>query len=827
MNVAFPIKSAEGKEFSQEDLMAVLSQEPHGQYLLGSNGQWHGGIHISNVAAPWCESEHPIRAIADGRVIAYRMNPEVLTSSIFGSALNYSNNFCLIEHHYLAENTAAGANQGKKNQLKFYSLYMHLAPQTPIQYYEIIEERSRYARADFVQNSAGQSCYEPNTAYVEIGAGCQFKKLGEQKEVKSTMSDHTETFEKIEIMAGGAKRTCPDSALANKEVDATEGQQVWIVWDQSAFRSASFTPGGMSWLPESSSELTVVSESQPIQVKAGDPIGFLGDYEIPVDMKGNKKSLKQAHIELFTEDEAGLKSLLNNEAGIIGSAASYYAPLGAKLCEISPTAMVKVTSDSLSGRADPKTSETGQLVKGGRRFALSKDDTFQCVPAQCKAVYFDESNQAMDAVEGKVLSGTHQGKVAWFCIDSDYVEFIPKYAEISPAELIEADIPLDNPKWLKDAQGKEWLEVKTGRFLAKEKITQISEYDLAKQGYKILEPSDDNYSDTEDLPDFFQKIFQEIETDNHELSAEEIKKAYEDSTIRSKLEKLIVKTSSEWHQSSDNPSSVMRYFKSFIESPFADERELAQHELERVEKLEWMSEAASKGLVIGPEVWHMWPGFFGEPVSKHPIVNGITLEFLLLNESVTLNESDYKDAANKLGCEIAAIKAVSVTESGITGSFFKYHEDIVPSILFEMHYFSKLTNNKFDASHPDISHPIPGYLRPGAYGKFSEQYKKLIKAYKLSPEAALKSASWGQYQIMGNNYRACGYGSVEEFVFDMSLSENKQLKAFVRFISSNRELKKSLIDKDWVKFASIYNGTGKKIEYGNQIKENYESFIGD
>lgn len=65
----------------------------------------------------------------DGKVIAYRLNKNYLTSDWLGHQLQYSSSFCLIQHEYESPaNTEEGANKGKKNKLTFYSLYMHLAP---------------------------------------------------------------------------------------------------------------------------------------------------------------------------------------------------------------------------------------------------------------------------------------------------------------------------------------------------------------------------------------------------------------------------------------------------------------------------------------------------------------------------------------------------------------------------------------------------------------------------------------------------------------------------------------------------------------------------
>jgi hypothetical protein len=77
---------------------SFISTEQPGHYLLGNHNKWHGGIHISDKSAPWCKDKYPVRAIADGKVVAFRMMKDYLTSEFQGESLRYSNCFCLVQH---------------------------------------------------------------------------------------------------------------------------------------------------------------------------------------------------------------------------------------------------------------------------------------------------------------------------------------------------------------------------------------------------------------------------------------------------------------------------------------------------------------------------------------------------------------------------------------------------------------------------------------------------------------------------------------------------------------------------------------------------------
>jgi hypothetical protein len=154
---------------------------------------------------------------------------------------------------------------------------------------------------------------------------------------------------------------------------------------------------------------------------------------------------------------------------------------------------------------------------------------------------------------------------------------------------------------------------------------------------------------------------------------------------------------------------------------------------------------------------------------RSPADSDVGFLFAQCRSPVTgLSDSDYSSAATSLGVEIAAIKAVADVET--SGKAFD--ESGRPRILFERHYFHRLTSGKYSATHPDISNATAG-----GYGKFSAQYGKLEQAFKLDPDAALSSASWGRFQIMGDNFRAAGFTSVRAFVLAMTSAESEHLKA--------------------------------------------------
>lgn len=171
-------------------------------------------------------------------------------------------------------------------------------------------------------------------------------------------------------------------------------------------------------------------------------------------------------------------------------------------------------------------------------------------------------------------------------------------------------------------------------------------------------------------------------------------------------------------------------------------------------------------------------------------------------KALKLKAADIEAAAQRLYCEVAAVRAVAEVESGGGAGFLRNKK---PKILFESRWFHKLTGARFDSSHPDIS--TPRWVRN--YKGGAAEYERLGRALVLDREAALKSTSWGMFQILGVNHRLAGFSDVEAYVAAQVVSEGEHLKSFVNFVITNK-LDDELRDHRWADFAHGYNGPGYK-----------------
>ncbi|MGV0845709.1 N-acetylmuramidase family protein [Empedobacter falsenii] len=182
-----------------------------------------------------------------------------------------------------------------------------------------------------------------------------------------------------------------------------------------------------------------------------------------------------------------------------------------------------------------------------------------------------------------------------------------------------------------------------------------------------------------------------------------------------------------------------------------------------------------------------------------------------------LTEQDYINAAKQLNVEVAMIKAFAKKEAKSSG----FITESEPRILFERHKFHQKTNGKYSVENPDISNKTPG-----GYGKESDQHKRLQKAANLNRNAALESASWGLFQIMGENWKALGYPTLQAFINAMYESEAKQLDAFIRFIKVNK-IDIDMRNKNFKNIARKYNGPNYAINnYDKDLEKYYKQFGG-
>jgi hypothetical protein len=183
------------------------------------------------------------------------------------------------------------------------------------------------------------------------------------------------------------------------------------------------------------------------------------------------------------------------------------------------------------------------------------------------------------------------------------------------------------------------------------------------------------------------------------------------------------------------------------------------------------------------------------------------------------------ELAKKYDLEPAVILAIQSVESGNNG----YLPDGRPKILFEGHIFWRMLKaaGKNPADYVKGNEDILFEKSDRSkYTKGASEYARLEKAEKIDRVAALKSASWGEFQIMGFNHKTVGYPDVDSFVESISQPGAGQIRAVLTFMDNNKLL--PLVrgpNKQWAKFAAAYNGAGyKKNQYDVKLQKAYDRF---
>lgn len=204
------------------------------------------------------------------------------------------------------------------------------------------------------------------------------------------------------------------------------------------------------------------------------------------------------------------------------------------------------------------------------------------------------------------------------------------------------------------------------------------------------------------------------------------------------------------------------------------------------------------------------PGTYARLFADHEIISPPLLTL-----------TDMEEAAAALGLETATIQAVRDVETGGRSGFLPGGR---PVILFEGHIFWKqLVARSIDpqlhlTGNEDILYPswTTAHYKYGA-----GEHDRLEKAKKINVEAAISSASWGLFQIMGFNHSACGFSKVTDYVDAQYKGEKEQLMSFVNFIRSGNYLN-DLRQKNWAGFAKKYNGSGyAQNKYDSKLAQSY------
>lgn len=608
MKFAFPILTGKGEEFKDvKALTALINGEKSGHYLLGNHNKWHGGIHISDQIAPWCKDKYPVRAIADGKVVAFRMMEDYLTSEFQGESLRYSNCFCLVQHEYCEVNAETKA----KNEFTFYSLYMHLLPWSQYQTAEKLVLKKGWNARNSVPHA------NPDAEQQRADAALPRFVLPKDTELEMDSSTPSQKgsvggkeYDFIRVIIKSKLSSAQMKEAEKVGVLASEGSSVWIANSPDAV--AFIKPNLPSWLfDQIDAELLTNMAGRADPITNG-PTGRLMAGDKSVSLPAGTKLQYDAHqLEFHWVGEkarkmARCKYVMPTVDGAPGSCGLAWvcvedefikvnarAPshLGELYVLPSPVAIAAGETIGYLGLVETP----GSLIGGKKSKHQVHLELFTQDP-RLDDVLANKAGTKGGTIYAKVPAELllyekkkQDGKDLWVATGGKSLE-----------ELVES------PMLEKDAAKQEWVGTSSGKYVKKEQVELLSQHDWLKIGFKKVDGSgSDGYLDPEAPPTFFTDLVNSFDTDKSgELSSEEIQAALQNSGNREQLNKLIVKHPSEWYEkSSANSYQWLNELMAKLNLPDFDK--LVDHEKQRIDKLEWMQSAAK--LRLDKEVWHIYP----------------------------------------------------------------------------------------------------------------------------------------------------------------------------------------------------------------------------
>lgn len=602
INFQYPIRRENGSQFEHaEEIFKLLERETSGHFLLSNHGFWHGGIHISEKSAPHCKLDEPIRCMADGEVVAYRLNRDYQVSTYQDRNLNYSSSFCLVRHQYESpKNETEGPNKGKQNKLTFYTLYMHLLPydRYPVGAEEV-KRRVRVTASSLRARSEGNLMVQA-LGYVETGAELEI--ISVQPDYKRSPDD-TITYELAEALI--LRKTVKDG----NTIKAQAGDTIWMALSQQEFGGAATTftvdiPPPERKQPEyweGRVQGTVIKEVNARQAPTGDtagqPIGLLAPMSTELEFNTGA---------IFPLIAGGQRVLM---------------------------AECRLISGGLKGAGSlPNTfwvCVENRFIQRNQVFPTQFDSVVSCsVPVKAgDPIGFLGLYETPNANGGK--TSKHQVHVELFTSDPQLEDFLNNTAaltggkqylrvsagtQLSVREEADTNIPtpvgrvlavdhvfgLSELDIFKDPAGDEWfaLKIQDGStivegYVAKEQAEIVSQHDWRKLGFTVVKEENanaDGFLDPDQMPAFFTSLYREIDqlgNGDGTVCSSELAAALRDTVLRERWSKLVSFHPTEWHANSDQPKWQR------LEKLLEDSPDLLQHEQGRIDNLVFWDQVSS------------------------------------------------------------------------------------------------------------------------------------------------------------------------------------------------------------------------------------------
>ncbi|HCO5978800.1 TPA: hypothetical protein OBO56_002001 [Escherichia coli] len=748
--ISYPVPSNKnGHAFSSvEALLSMLGGESSGLYLVGSQGMWHGGIHITDATIPWCalstdsepekeycrelyKGEQFIRCMVDGEIVAWRVCRDYESAAIEwrGEKLFASTSFVLVKHYIQpADNAESG--------LTFFTLYMNLAP------WAAYGQQGRQAD----RKVAGIQRYY--TSAEDMQAGREAGKLN--KDTLVTLSDAIVTRSRDRRQFTEVTITRETKNAAGETLAA--GTKVWTVSDRGSLRAIKSAPVPSWW-----AKCTPAYTTQPEGVVNSTSRTDWGYYLSREDVLHNKKAGRLTADFPLSYEPGNTAQQVIRPGRSPGDAARTFSLVtlgrdkdtlkkGDRVWVVSDGGSLTPVAPAASGSEPvfndvyvppvPVTVSAGDNLghmgfyqlpeENGKRSryqvhieCLSMDDMEKFITNPGKAgedapVYltwqtdaslFDKGEQGMVAGERKTrASGVLTlanvpgvdagGNTLTSNQDAAYYQICPEDGWLPAASVKKVS------QYALDELGFVTLNKAPASF---DLIDGVKRPDNVVKGIleQLYKAAQEEKRITHALNKYnYQRLLEMTDSneDGH-YSEQEYLQAIHNVSYRDRLYRIIAKHASEWYYGKDDP-----LWKNYLD-PLTRDAPLWKTYLEAfLDKMTWMKAVSEKGVALGPEPWHMHPIVFLEAIRVKERCRELFSKIssvILRHEGGYVNDPNDRGGETNMGITIATWRAYAPIDLGIeaTSSTLRNMTKEQAEIIYYNHYwepkgFCKLENTK-------------------------------------------------------------------------------------------------------------------------------------
>ncbi|WP_223543368.1 N-acetylmuramidase domain-containing protein, partial [Pseudomonas sp. GL-B-12] len=337
-------------------------------------------------------------------------------------------------------------------------------------------------------------------------------------------------------------------------------------------------------------------------------------------------------------------------------------------------------------------------------------------------------------------------------------------------------------------------------------------------------------ADAEDKGPVKSRLFDIIDRNRDgKMTAEELQAAITLPAHAQSISQLIIYKESEWYHQPQKWDALDELLGHSGSTPHLNW--LA--EKQRIKQISWWSEVAEKvGLPSWGKVYHFHPvgitAHLNDNQKKCYCYQQGLIDAPCQTGLTDVTKKHFELLANELGVEKEVLRAIALAETGDKVPFKEYRPGEKHAlILYERHYMRRflladgMPSSEVDAlsnAEPKIVHT---YEASYSYGSLDDQYSRLKRAREINRAAAIKSCSWGKFQVMGEYYRHL-YESADDLEKAQNYCALQHLQYFKIFLTKEKNLIGPMKDKDWTLIAQKYNGKSQ-IGYDTKIRSTYEN----